>query len=131
MFDKLFVRHHAMAMLDEIQEHVKHFGFQLQRLASTADFVETRVEPPLAADVNRPHCAPHDSSSFCELNFPATIRTALSWSRCVEVNGSVTWAKAWSRCLSHRRTSASLPTRCSRSRGTWSNRICKTSITGR
>jgi hypothetical protein len=41
-------RDHAVAVLDEIEEHVKHFGFQPQRFSVAAEFVEASIELPLA-----------------------------------------------------------------------------------
>src|SRR5262245_1879662 len=74
MLDELFVRDHAVAMLDQIQEHLERFGFQLQGFSSTEELGETTVEPPLAEEVYCPQCAPHGSSSFCDLTFPAINR---------------------------------------------------------
>jgi hypothetical protein len=73
MLHEFLIPDHAIAMLDQIPQHIEHFGIQLQKFSRTAELGETGVELPLAEDVDYPHGATHGSFPFCEFDFPATI----------------------------------------------------------
>jgi hypothetical protein len=52
MLEEFRFRDHAVAMFDEIRQHIEYLRFQLTRPAAVAEFVETGVEFVVIEDVD-------------------------------------------------------------------------------